>query len=305
VVVIATPSAPRRLIAASLRGPRRALRRLAAAVRAHGSLSAYLRLQQVRADAWLRDRLARRCYCVLSEAELRATRRSDRLFIFGSGASLNDLSPGAWQHFAQHDTLGFNWFVYQRFVRCDYHLIRGIPDTDLDASVWRPQLARYFSLLQANPCFAGTVYLVQEGFSAINGNRSIGLRLLPEDRPVYRWRKRRSDALSLALRQGLTLRYSTLDAGVNFGALLGWRTIVLVGVDLYDRRYFWLPPDETRSVDIRRGARYDQPHSRAQSGMIAAYGVWAKELEARGIGLYVYNPRSLLARVLPVYPARE
>lgn len=296
-------SAIRHLFTVMRRGPCCVLRGLAAGMRAHGSVESYLRLQQICADAWVRDRLARRHYRALTEAELRASRRSDCLFIFGSGASLNEISACEWEHFAQHDTLGFNWFVYQDFVRCDYHLIRGIPDTDLDPSVWRPQLARYFACLRTNPRFAGTIYLVQEGWSAINGNRAIGLRLLPEARPVYRWRKRTNGVLSSSLAQGLALCYSTLDACVNFGAVLGWHTIVLVGVDLYDRRYFWLRPDETRTIDLRRGASYNEPHHRARSGLIAAYGAWAKELRARGIGLYVYNSRSLLAQVLPIYSA--
>src|SRR5687767_720284 len=65
-------------------------------------------------------------YRFLTEGELRATRKSDTLFVFGSGASLNAVSASQWQEIGRHDTLGFNWFVRQEFVRCDYHLIREI-----------------------------------------------------------------------------------------------------------------------------------------------------------------------------------
>ena len=150
--------------------------------------------------------------------------------------------------------------------------------------------------------YKDTVFLVQTGFRAVNGNRAIGLRLLPDTNRVYLWRtlaRERDPSPSLEL--GLSHSHSTLDECVNFAFLLGWKVIVLVGVDLYDRRYFWLEADETRSVDMRRGASFDQEHHRANSGMIENLGRWARMFEERGGKLFVYNPRSLLAATLPVY----
>jgi hypothetical protein len=71
---------------------------------------------------------------------LRARRRTET--VFGSGASLNEIAAGDWAEIARHDTFGFNWFVHERFVRREFRLIRGIPDTDRDAAVWRPS-SRY------------------------------------------------------------------------------------------------------------------------------------------------------------------
>src|SRR5487761_104302 len=133
-----------------------------------------VRLFSLRLGPWLRFAAPRNAYRYLDEDEARGRRRSDTVYVFGSGASLNDLGMDAWAEIARHDTFGFNWFVHQRFVRCDFHLIRGIPDTDLDPAVWRPQLEEYFRLLRTNPLFADTVLLVHGGFRAINGNRAIG-----------------------------------------------------------------------------------------------------------------------------------
>jgi hypothetical protein len=259
---------------------------------------------RVRLPAWLRFLAARRAYRFVGPDELAARRRSDTVFVFGSGASLNDIPLDEWRAIAAHDTFGFNWFVHERFVRCDFHLIRGIPDTDVDPRVWRPQLAEYFRLVATNPCFAGTAFLVQGGFRAINGNRALGYRLLPRDRPVLRWRSRRSplDAPpSRSFGEGLVHGHSTLQDAVNAAYLLGWRKIVLAGVDLYDRRYFWLPPDETRSLDVARGADAGSTHSRATTGMVATLGRWGEWLAAEGVALEVLNPQSLLAEVLPVH----
>jgi hypothetical protein len=49
------------------------------------------------AAAWVRDRRGRRAYKTLSENELRAARRSDTAFVFGSGRSLVDVTPEEWE----------------------------------------------------------------------------------------------------------------------------------------------------------------------------------------------------------------
>lgn len=263
-----------------------------------------VRLVPVRFGPWLRFLVNGRRFRYLDEAELRARRRSDTVFIFGSGASLNELSPEDWKAIEQHDTFGFNWFVHQRFVRCDFHLIRGIPDTDLDPRIWRPQLNEYFELIRTNPRFAGTVFLVHSGFRAINGNRALGYGLLPAGSPVFRWRSNVRESLpSRAFRQGLVHGHSTLQECINAAYLLGWTRIVLAGVDLYDRRYFWLSPEEARSVDVRRGAQAANRHARAGTGMVETLGRWVEWLADEGVEVSVLNPRSLLAEVMPTATA--
>ena len=260
-----------------------------------------VRLLPVRIGPWLRFQAHRRAYRFLSEGELRGTRRSDAVFVFGSGASLNELGDEDWEGFAAHDTLGFNWWVHQRFVRTDYHLIRGIPDTDLDPAIWRPQLDEYFRLIRENPLFAETVFLVHTGFRAINGNRAIGYGYLPEQNPVFLWRTRiRTGPPSRSFAEGLVHGQSTILEAINFAYLLGWTRIVLVGVDLYDRRYFWLPPGATRSLDERRDATAAEPHFQAATGLVETLGGWRDSLRAEGVELEVYNPRSLLAERLPI-----
>jgi hypothetical protein len=261
-----------------------------------------VRLFPLRLGPWLRFVANRHRYHYVDEAELRERRRSDTVFVFGSGASLNELSTHEWKEMARHDTFGFNWFVHERFVRCDFHLIRGIPDTDREPAVWRPQLEQYFQLIDENPRFAETVFLVHGGFRAINGNRVIGYRLLPTGSAVFRWRTNtRAELPSRSFHDGLVHGYSTLQECINAAYLLGWRRIVLAGVDLYDRQYFWLPPEETRSVDARRGATAVDVHARGGSGMVEALARWRDWLEAEGVELSVLNPRSLLAGALDIW----
>ena len=73
------------------------------------------------------------------------------------------------------------------------------------------------------------------------------------------------------------------------------------GVDLYDRRYFWLAEDQPRGDDPAIGST----HATALAGIVATIGDWSQRLQARGIRVFVHNPRSLLTQVLPVWSSAE
>ncbi len=262
-----------------------------------------VQLLTARGVPWVRSSLNSRLYRVLNEVELHASRKSDTVFIFGSGYSINEITYPEWSHFQEHDTLGFNWFVRQDKIRVDYHLTRELSPDDLDPSVWRPAIWEHAELIRNSPYYRETIFLVQAGWRAINGNRLVGMRLLPERARVFRFfnhRRGRLQPPSSTLNEGLVHGESTLTDCINFGLILGWRSIVLVGVDLYDRRYFWLRHDKTRDNDRLRSASHTTRHNAAQ-GLTEHLGKWRDVLLARGCTLYVYNPRSLLASVLPVY----
>ena len=262
-------------------------------------------LIRVRTDAWIRDRAERGRYRLVDEPALAATKKSATLFVFGSGRSLAELPDASWRHFEAHDTLSFNWFPHQRRVRVDYHVIREVASNDLDAAQWRPALEEYAGLIGGNPRYRDTVFVVQEGWRAVNGNRLIGLGLLPEGARVFRFRNRSRgvpEPPSWSFGQGLVHAVGTLNDCVNFGAILGWSHIVLVGVDLYDNRYFWLDENETRESLIAAGSglSHRDPFP-AAARYVTVFGLWRTALESRGIRLSVLNPKSVLAAVLPVY----
>ena len=112
-------------------------------------LPGYARWQAALLGAWIRERRNRGAYRVLGEAELRATRKSDTVFIFGSGYSLNDIPAEEWRHFERHDILGLSGFVYQKWVRVDYHLIRGWVEAKEGALNWQVHTQDFASVLNA------------------------------------------------------------------------------------------------------------------------------------------------------------
>ncbi len=264
-------------------------------------------------DAWLRSTLNRRHYRILSPKQAMAARRSDTVFVFGSGYSLNDLTAHDWSRIEQHDIFGFSGFVHQRWVRVDFHLVRGWMETREGAFLWREHTPAYASLLNSNPHFRDSILLLQHEYLGQLSNQLVGYRLLRPGTSIVDYSTAREPGLpTRSFRDGLRHASGTLSDIVNAAYLLGWRKIVLTGVDLYDSRYFWLPPDKTLAIarvtgqfetaeHTNRGIRFDAVHNTARTGIVAEMGRWARDLEREGVWLGVYNPRSLLAEVMPVY----
>lgn len=264
--------------------------------------------------AWARAAVVGRTrYRLLKIEQVSARRRGRRVFVFGSGYSLNDIQPAEWAHISAHDTVGFNAFVRQQWVRTDFHLIRGWGEGASVEFDWLSACSELGGLIAVNPNYRDTTFVVQGDLLAEVGNRMIGDGFLRSGADVVRYTTDRDALLpTTSFSRGLAHANGTLCDAVNFAFLSGWSEIVLVGVDLYDTRYFWLPADRTYSTDYGtgrsvvseasdRGQRWDQPHSTATNGSVELFGRWARFLSDRGVRLSVWNPRSLLSAVMPVY----
>lgn len=288
-------------------------RRHALVVRGQG-VTAYTRWTLLKAWlAWRRLR-AGDAYRFVSEDAARARRRSDTVFVFGSGYSLNDLAPAEWDGFAEHDVLGFSGFVYQRWVRTDFHLVRGWDYGEAGSHRrWLRSARAYAEKIVRTPHFAETTFVLQDDYTAVFARTLLGYHMLPRGSRILTYRTRRTDAMmpSPQISDGLAHGTGTLCDAVNLAYVLGWKDIVLVGVDLYDSRYFWAPPDRAIAfadsgemipalVNFRGKSATDSHHV-LRNGLVDVMGQWATVFRAHGVRLSVYNPRSLLNGVLPLY----
>ena len=235
------------------------------------------------------DRLRRRSYRHLTEHELLATRAGDTAFVFGSGRSLLELTSDEWRRIGGHATISFSEFLRQRFVRADYHVVGEVHD-----------VAEYAALLRDNPRYSDTIVLLQEGWRADDSNALVGRRLLSPGARVFRYRRTsrgRYSPPSRTFREGLVHGWNTSIGVTNFALLMGFRRIVLTGIDLYDKNYFWLDESELRPTVT---TAVDAPFPTAEP-VVELFGRWRELLEPEGVELAVYNPRSLLARSLEVF----
>jgi hypothetical protein len=252
----------------------------------------------------------------IDEDGIRKRKRSDTIFIFGSGYSLNNLTADEWAIIENNDTMGFSYFVLQKYVRMDFHLIRELGLTSHDNNKrryeWRGVFGAYGKILRANSRYKDTVFVVQGGWPAYAGNRFVGGGFLPPGAKLFRYRNGRRGHYPPArsFSEGLTHGPATVTDCVNFASVVGWRRIVLCGIDLYDRRYFWQAPGgeffSIPGLTDQGGGEYSgegdvASEHRTSEPMLKWASLWKSELAARGVALEVLNPKSRLASVLPVH----
>jgi len=90
------------------------------------------------------------------------------------------------------------------------------------------------------------------------------------------------------------------DVIINIAYLGGWKHIVLIGVDLYDNRYFLTPKGQDNEPWVGT-VDATNPNSTVASGIVQDVGRWVPWLKERGVSLTVYNPRSLMKAVMPIF----
>ena len=247
-----------------------------------------------------RDKLSQRC-------------RGDTLFVLGSGASLAQLPDELISKMHESTTMSLNYSLLQSFIPTDFHVVRELGAANDEAiDIQKSELKKLGTLIGANPQYRETVFLVQGGFYAWAANLFIGWLCLPHGAKIFRFRNSplpifRSLSNSF---ESIIHGASTITDCINLGYLMGFKKIVLCGVDLYDRRYFWHIDNASHLrldgiTDAKLGeyggnGKVSERH-RAAKRLISQIASWQQELKVKGVKLFVQNPRSLLAEILPIY----
>jgi hypothetical protein len=270
-------------------------------------------------EHWRVRNMARRAlpdFTTLDERGITSRKKANRVYLFGSGYSLNEISEQEWATFRKYDTVGFSGSIYLQKIELTFLLLRAWNETSAGSLAWKKDADEVLGAIAANPHLENTCFVFQKGATAIFSNRLIGHRLWKRNHAFYLYL---ADKVSRRphrdIRKGLVHGKSTLCSAVSFAVAMGYDEIVLVGVDLYDSRYFWLPPDKTLGWSAEdqkliasdrtvRGATISSVHNTVNNGIIDFLGDWRRHLKDKhGIELFVYNPRSLLARTVPVFEA--
>lgn len=177
--------------------------------------------------------------------EARARKRSDTLVVLGSGRSVCRLSKADWQRIGRdYDTLGLNFWMLHPFTPTFYQFEAGPT----------PERTRQFEdfLAERAGRMAGVLMIYKDlerhhlDLARLPPETVTGLRVLNKVNLPVDDEARLVRMLDLCRRVGLTRRTglllfarASIVQALSFGAELGYRRIVLAGVDLNDTRYFW------------------------------------------------------------------
>jgi hypothetical protein len=178
------------------------------------------------------------------ELNFQSRKRSDTVFILGSGGSINELGFEQWREIEEHDSIGFNFWIVHDFVpgMVFFENNRNHPA--------RQEAFRRLLILKQKP-YANVPFVqftqepgAPEGFPEL---LMPNLYLLCASRGNNTLRGiQRSLKLGRVLDRSANLRFETvINPGPQLGmiamlcVLAGYKRIVLLGVDLLDTRYFW------------------------------------------------------------------
>lgn len=263
-------------------------------------------LSFIEADTYLKDRMHRKRYRLISPGDFPGRRKTDVVFIFGAGASLQDITPEEWARIDRYETFGWRLFALQEYVHADFMLIREVGQIahKLSPRAQKRDLAEMANWISGNPRLDDALIIVQEGWRAVAGNRFFGGGFAPQGYTYMRFRNGQRQAGALpgqSFTEGITHLQGTLTDALNIAFLGGWPHIVLIGIDLYNSAYFNVSPGESNPDWVYSASGPDNPHSTAQSGIVETVRIWAEWMAERGTQVSVYNPKSLLAQVIPVF----
>lgn len=246
---------------------------------------------------------------------LKERKKSNTVFIFGSGSSLNEISESEWDLIRRNDSISLNYFPYQNWIEPTIHYVR---EVDVPEQVQEGKFSllanleavrKLSSIIYKGNLYDNTCFFIQEDFLGLVSKIFVVHNFLKNGAQVCLFKdKRDADAvhsIPSKIEDGVSRKAGAIGGGISIANIVGWTKIVLVGVDLYDSRYFWLKPGEMRDADkLDRRKRITSPedeHLANTYGIVEIMEEWRDELRKNGVQLEVYNPRSKLARVLPIF----
>lgn len=252
--------------------------------------------------------------------DIGAFKTSDTLFVLGSGNSINSLTAADWNHVAEHDSVGFNFWLIHEFTPT-YYFLEPPPEDQHECFI--RHLERRKEQYRRVPLVCDYKHWNWSG----RGFEQFPKVLLPNlylHVPYY-FRSRSKRLIKwwlLAWKLGLLEsscpleriihHRATVSAVTGFGILAGYRKIVLLGVDLAASCYFWEEEasgysDLPRTAEVNRGRLHStvDPNLTASERAIPIQEfldvLEVKVMRHRRIRLYVGSRKSLLYPRFPLY----
>lgn len=191
----------------------------------------------------------------VDEVDLAAYKKSDTLFILGSGPSVNRISAERWAGIARHDSVGFNFWLCHPFVPT-FYMVESAP---LEQG---PEVCRVYRHIAAARAadYAHTPRLVmglhkpgrheiqewprefRDGFVAVT-DLLPPARTFEEFRFLLHYLDRREAFAAQPGWHSLFKYASSVTALIAFGVKMGYRRLVLCGIDLGRQEYFYQDPE--------------------------------------------------------------
>lgn len=258
-------------------------------------------------------------YVQLKATDVLECKTSDILIILGSGSSINDLTSKQWEYISRNDSLGFNFWWAHPFIPTFYHI-----EACVDVLQCSDIQYHYISLIKnLNDSYKRVPFLISQTTVNQGWHPKYHPQFFPPEVKIFVYGKiiskniplereiKESDFYDVTFKFGDSpiQSCSSLTTIIHLGLQLGYKKIILAGVDLYDNQYFhdgmsimkWYRESKAREYQGQAETHsttfnYDW---HAVDSFIPAFNEFV--LKPKGVELYVANPKSLLYPYLPYH----
>jgi len=243
---------------------------------------------------------------------LKQNKKSDTLFILGSGSSINDISEDMWQHIKKHDSFGFNfWLIHEYIPNFFMFESRSIGKNGILLEQLLKNRSKDYNKKKTFVLmkdFKTSTMKCNDIPSEIRSNFMLAPKynFYGTSQVTFIKSLRLSQKLNLLSHNIVYSRRASLFSIIYIGYRLGYKNIVLAGIDLNNTDYFYdsddydqnnVPENFEKGIIHTTARDSDTDFKIDELVYILNDELLAKEDQK----LYVLNKNSLLAQKLEAY----
>jgi len=227
--------------------------------------------------------------------------KKDKIFIFGSSWSINEISDYEWSHIRKEgDTMSLNAFYMSEKIEIDYHVVRELTATNNFFSISSfKSIKKINDLIRRNKRFTKTTFFVM--IDKISTAPLLWYILYGNKFKTILYKNLPDRLASIPLSKSfINIPHcgTTIFDCINLSFVLGYHEIILVGIDLKDSRYFYLDYEEVHPLSKEDTVEVEHPTKKIVFNNIV---VWRDYLQSEGVTLSVYSNSSTLTKFLKLY----
>ncbi|KHF38711.1 hypothetical protein [Halalkalibacter okhensis] len=183
----------------------------------------------------------------LKDLDYKKRKKSDKLFILGSGSSINDITAEQWGHINEHDSIGFNFWVVHDFVPTFYVYEENLElnRNQVFYNILNERKADYINtpLIVKDVEYKGlstdlipselidNIYLSTEIVIPYSNEYHVE-KFLNKGKDFFE--SQNSHSVNLLLKKSASISYL-----LHLSQVLGYKEVILCGIDLNNSLYFY------------------------------------------------------------------
>ena len=256
-------------------------------------------------------------YNIINFNEIRYNiKKSNTVVIFGTGSSINKLRRDEWKKLRK-----FNSICLGHFAEHDY---KKRADTEIvhvkESGHWGliaknsqlenlKEVLNYIVGIKKSKNYKKKIFFLQKGISAKCSNFILDNQLLPFKSKIAFYRSSKLSQLIPNLNKSsdnLNGYSGSLSMAISFAIKLGWKKIILAGVDLDNNQYFYYKKNKTVIWNSTHKVAIKVNDAHTMKNRTLTYlDSLKKILKSRKIKIYTLNKKSIVGKILPKFDLRK